>query len=610
MAESVGPVRLETIYRPMWTPDGWRESRASEDDVTANIIYENDEGAIMAFFYTRDPEASDIYLDHGNDADAQEIQIQGGTADLYIDSRENHSNVIVWTDEETGILFLIQGPLTSTELVKMAESVESSKRVMSRRYVYIPSWIPEGYKTVSKDFSERGQNILRYETEQGDLLTVIYTGDIDAGALYLEQGEAKRTAVSVSGLPADLYLDPQEGGANALVWQDGERLTWISGPLTEEELIRVAESMEPVKWPERLEEYRLGWIPGGYRPYRNSSVNTSGSRHTMYSNDEGSLIVLRYMRQAESSNLHILPVSGEGLETLTTQVNGEPADLYLEEGEANVLVWPDSEAGVLFVILAHCPEEELVKMAESVEVVPQEPCPTWLPKGYECFDESQGANGYIFYRNQENEQIDFLRYHYTDIADMSIHLSLDPGDVAKQVQVAGQTADLYLGQGDSPSFLVWIDEVNRMTYMLGGTLTEEEFIRIAESVRNEPVRPAPHRPAWVPEGYLLQGESNGGGSISLHYDAASGEQILYRYWLEGHDDKLEQELQEAVRGLTPESVQVNGLPARLYAGADGSNHLAWACGEPEDNYWISAPLSPEDLIWMAESVSATEQNES
>ena len=52
-------------------------------------------------------------------------------------------------------------------------------------------------------------------------------------------------------------------------------------------------------------------------------------------------------------------------------VNGYPADLYLdtEPGKANVLVWMNNEIGAFFSISAPFRGDEIIKMAESVEVL-------------------------------------------------------------------------------------------------------------------------------------------------------------------------------------------------------------------------------------------------
>ena len=61
-------------------------------------------------------------------------------------------------------------------------------------------------------------------------------------------------------------------------------------------------------------------------------------------------------------------------------------------------------------------------------------------------------------------------------------------------------------------------------------------------------------------------------------------------------------MEEAVSGLTPQDALVNGLETRLYADADGVHHLIWRGRDPDDTYWITAPLTGGELIKIAESV--------
>lgn len=607
MAESVGPVRLETAYRLSWIPEGY--TLKEEIPIPGQMVmeYEGKTGSID-FLYFTSPSAGQAMVGPEPEEPLQ-ASVNGYPAEIYLTPKRDHKNMILWSNEE-GIFFMIRALESKEDLIRMAESVESFKHVVSRQYVYIPNWIPEGYKTVSKDFSERGQNILRYETEQGDLLTVIYTGDIDAGALYLEQGEAKRTAVSVSGLPADLYLDPQEGGANALVWQDGERLTWISGPLTEEELIRVAESMEPVKWPERLEEHRLAWVPGSYREIARDILGAEDQGYVMYQNQEGYVISFLYVRQAESALPQVSSISGR-LEARTVQVNGRSADLYLEEGKASALVWPDSRTGMLFMIQATCSEEELVKMAESVEVVPKEFRAAWLPEGYTLvhkFGEDSKSHKTFLYENENRETIILL---CGGEESNKLYLSPNEDHIEKKVSIGGCEGDLFLATTEKlNSELVWSNPETGTIFTLSAALPENTLLQIARSVQELPELQSPRLPTWIPEGYRIISEASGYHSMELEYVSEKGNQIQYQYARDVEVDERRTEIQEAVEGLESRDILVNGFSGKLYEHIGGISHLVWAGTEPDELYWISAPLSSEELIWIAESVGATEQNES
>lgn len=254
------------IYRPTWTPDGWRESDVSEDNVVTCVIYTNgtdEEGAFLAFVCAKDPEASDVYIDNGDYVDAEEIQIQGGKADLYLDNRD-HSNVIVWTVEETGILFLLQGPLTSDELVRMAESVKP----VQLETVYRPTWIPEGY-VQQEEKPLYGQVSLEYRSENGAFI-FIYIPDPDEGQpVYIDPTKAEQSQAQVNGRPAEVYIYDVEEAMNIILWSDeSEAIFFITGTLTKDELIRVAESVETIQRvvPETERYvYMPMWVPEEYR---------------------------------------------------------------------------------------------------------------------------------------------------------------------------------------------------------------------------------------------------------------------------------------------------------------------------------------------------------
>ena len=140
--------------------------------------------------------------------------------------------------------------------------------------------------------------------------------------------------------------------------------------------------------------------------------------------------------------------------------------------------------------------------------------------------------------------------------------------------------------------------------MLNGPLTEEELIQTAENIGKSAVRPAPHRPGWIPEGYARHGYSGGGASLELRYDREGGESIWFRY---GESGELQEELQETLEGLTFETVQVDGQTARLYTDAEGVRHLTWDGSKPGSDYWLSGPLSAEELIRIAESVGKQQE---
>ena len=345
--------------------------------------------------------------------------------------------------------------------------------------------------------------------------------------------------------------------------------------------------------------YRPTYVPDGWR-FREAFVSGALITNIVYYNEAGELTAFSYFPRGVTPTIQIVR---DGAETYKhVLVNGMPAELYLDhdEGEANVLIWTDEE-GAIFCVHSALSETELVKIAESLETFPAAWHPTWLPEGYEVFDETAGTAAYNTYVSGDG-MVDLVVLE--SIKSAGIYITPDEGDIQKQVLVSGSPADLYLGAEGRTSALVWTDEKKGLAFTLvtGPDVTEEEVLKIAESVRPALAPEQPHRPTWIPAEYVRKGKSGGMRNFELNYDKENGEQILFRYWADGFGGSLPEELEEAVSGLTPENVLVNGLEARLYA--DGVNHLVWHSGE--DVYWLSARLTSDELIKIAESVGGTQ----
>ena len=349
--------------------------------------------------------------------------------------------------------------------------------------------------------------------------------------------------------------------------------------------------------------YRPSYVPAGYWAEKEHISRNVVS--ITYYNDAGERAIFTCFFNGATP---VIQIVREGTETYKqVSVNGMSAELYLDqdEGDANILIWTDEREGTIFCLHSPLGETELIKIAESVEAVPATWRPAWLPEGYEVFDESAGVAVYNSYMSG-GELISLVVLE--SIESASIYVTPDEGDIEKQVLVWGGPADLYLGAEGRTSALIWTDDQGGPAFALltGPDITEEEMLRIAESVRPAFTPEQPHRPTWVPSEYVRFGIIGGLKKFELNYDKESGEQILFRYWADGCGGKLPDELREAVNGLTPQNVLVNGLAAQLYEDADGVNHLVWHGRESDDTYWITAPLAGGELIKMAESVGSTQ----
>ena len=115
--------------------------------------------------------------------------------------------------------------------------------------------------------------------------------------------------------------------------------------------------------------YRPTWIPAGY--VEQAVIDFSEQTYVEYKNNSGSLITFGYSSNTESANAY---VKQDGIETYNVSVGDIPADLYVDstKGEASVLIWTDSQTNTILWIIAPLDNNELIKIAESVEKEPKE----------------------------------------------------------------------------------------------------------------------------------------------------------------------------------------------------------------------------------------------
>ena len=593
MAESVEKVEKTAVYRPSWVPEGYRIIHATEGDGVTFFVYRDDSGAQISFTCFKSGGAVQVTGDNG--AVYQKVRVNGRSADLYMDRDPEEANALVWMDASGESIFSITGILSGEELVKIAESLEA----VPRDVVYRPGRVPEGYFQVSAEDLDGG-SVLTYRNKEAECLTVSY-GYVD---LSEEEG-TEASSVFVGENPADVYLDRADGGVRHLTWVDGDSgISFrVSGPLEGQELIRIGESLESFPEPPP-EDRQLTWVPAGYR--EDDRVRLAEQSHVLYQNDKGDLISFGYCRNSESVHPHVVPLGEEGLTPRTVLVNGKEADLYLEKGAANVLVW--EEGGAFFSIQGNCSAEELVAMAESQEVILPDRRPSWVPEDYVLYERSFHHSKESTTTIYENPKGEFLIFRcQPNETDRPFQLFPNEGSIEKQVSVNGHPADLYSNpEPGSISELCWSD--GEAFYYLSGDLSDEEILKMAGSVQKLPPIPATHIPTWLPLGYRDTSSSSGLWSREAEYENEAGEQLQFRFARRGQEEKpMEEclaEIREAVAGLERQEVSVDGCPGRLYLGGQ-VNHLLWGVEGGEEVYWLSGPLDEELLLETARSVHRT-----
>lgn len=111
--------------------------------------------------------------------------------------------------------------------------------------------------------------------------------------------------------------------------------------------------------------YRLGYVPDGYTEYYVDI--SSESKVFIYTNDEGKLLKFNYVSAPDETDWVLLSTS---LQKKRTEVNGIPAELLISDDPAVAggILWMTAD-NTGFYISGYFSEDEMVKIAENVEIV-------------------------------------------------------------------------------------------------------------------------------------------------------------------------------------------------------------------------------------------------
>ena len=157
--------------------------------------------------------------------------VLAGAAWLTVDV-EARAAFIGWVKEvyETFFVYRYEGPDMDTQPAR-----------------YHLTWIPEGYQEVFADLAD-GEGSAVYMDENGQYMHFTYVSNPDSSNVFVVTEGTTRSVVSVSGYHADFFASEDPEISNAIAWTDGENCAFfISGFFNEEDLIKIAESVEKAK---------------------------------------------------------------------------------------------------------------------------------------------------------------------------------------------------------------------------------------------------------------------------------------------------------------------------------------------------------------------------
>lgn len=122
-----GSQRSSTNVRFILTeiPDGYTLFDQLEGDGYRTELYVDDDGQILSFEYTSDPDSLVGVI--SGDIEKETILINGIPADYYQSEQASTSNTLVWKDVDSGTLLALSGFFDKDDLIQYAENVKPQK---------------------------------------------------------------------------------------------------------------------------------------------------------------------------------------------------------------------------------------------------------------------------------------------------------------------------------------------------------------------------------------------------------------------------------------------------------------------------------------------------
>ena len=339
-------------FRPAWLPEGYGESGITYFDTKTTVKYTNEQGRLLRFSYQKQDEDMEWALSTAG-TELYETEVNGYPATLLHSVTETVASAVTWIGEGD-VVFFVSGFVSDEDLLRMAESVAPLEKPVICR----PMWLPKGYEERNVTAGEDGISVTFLNWED-TALTFDYLPHSGGRAVFPGETDSAGEETLVGDAPALLFLPESGDAAGSILWTDGADTAFrVSGCLSEEELLRIAESVRQVS------VYRPTRLPEGCRPM----FVTQNEYRTIvrFSVDgEGSLL-FSYM--PASGDAHLF-VDIENAETRDIFVNQFPAVLYVPTNDDGPGISWTGEDEMLFFLTGHMGEHELLRIAESVRLM-------------------------------------------------------------------------------------------------------------------------------------------------------------------------------------------------------------------------------------------------
>ena len=112
---------------------------------------------------------------------------------------------------------------------------------------YRPMWLPDGYSEIAEKANEKRTRVTYLSDKDGRDIAFVYFRNQGEPSVFIEASDTKMFEVQVNGLPAKVFLSESDDVTSAITWVSSDDiLFYVSGYLEENELIRIAESVQQI----------------------------------------------------------------------------------------------------------------------------------------------------------------------------------------------------------------------------------------------------------------------------------------------------------------------------------------------------------------------------
>ncbi len=153
-----------------------------------------------------------------------------GTVWLAVDE-EARASFFGWIEERIGIYSVYHREGMSNSAIEPAD--------------YRPTWLPDGYELFDV-LEASNSTIVVYSNQDNLTLRFIYLKNNMDPYMFVDTTDTETVETTVNHDPATLFVSQRETVASAIVWSAyNDTMFFVSGFVSEQELIRIAESVQP-----------------------------------------------------------------------------------------------------------------------------------------------------------------------------------------------------------------------------------------------------------------------------------------------------------------------------------------------------------------------------